>query len=489
MDNVLFIFTDQWQAQAMGYRNHPIVQTPNLDALAEKSLDFTNSYTVCPLCTPARGALFTGLYPHQSGIIDNCDVGATSQDYLPNESYTWLDAMAESGRKVGYFGKWHLGHDWYPSRTEMEFDIMRKEGDVDTHYTRIPEAKVTGKGQLKDDNLLKSVKHSEHSFPPFYGRLDSIEERYEHRVTQRSLKFLEEHQESPWCLTLSLVGPHFPNVNPEPYYSMYDKHEILLQESIHDRFLNKPWFQNRRWWPSVMADEFDQDEWEKTTRAYYGSITMMDNFIGQILEKAKLCSGGRNTQVIFTADHGEMMGAHSRFDKAAYFYDEVFRTPLLYCPNLAESKDCGKEEAFCNTLDLAATFFALAGKNSPNGRDLTKKELKVLENPSNNQVYSNYYKYNGHSFEIRTLRDARYQYSFIPQDIDELYDMEQDPHQLVNLSDHKDYVAIRNAMRVKVFAHMKETDDYLLDIWESLPPAGSLSAPSDPTLLKTYPKG
>ncbi len=487
MENVLFIFTDQWQYQATGFHGHSVVKTPNLDELAKKSVDFTNSYTVCPLCTPARGSFFTGLYPHQSGVIDNTDVGATNQEYLPESAYTWLDAMIDSGRKVGYFGKWHLGHDWYPSReNKMEFDIMRAEGDPIAHKTRKPSAKVTERGQLNDNNDLKSVKKNDHQYPPFYGKLDSIEERFEHRVTQRSLQFLEDNKEQPWCLTVSLVGPHFPNVNPEPYYSMYDESEITLPESFSDRFINKPWFQNRRWWPSVMADEFDQKEWEKTTRAYYGSITMMDFFIGQVLEQAKKCSNGRKTRVIFTADHGEMMGAHSRFDKAAYFYEEVMKTPLLICEDLNGSQDGFQREDFCNTLDIAQTFFSLADKTSENGRNLNKNLEKSFVDSTEKEVFSNYYKYNGHSFEIRTLRTERYKYSFIPQDIDELYDLESDPHELNNLSDHKDYIGLKMEMKEKIFENMRKNGDYLLDILDNLPEAGALALPVYPELLLNY---
>ncbi|MFI3254899.1 MAG: sulfatase-like hydrolase/transferase [Eubacteriales bacterium] len=485
-DNILFIFTDQWQSQATGFHGHSIVKTPNLDELAKISVDFSNSFTVCPLCTPARGSIFTGLYPHQSGIIDNCDVGATSQEYLPESSYTWLDAMADSGRKVGHFGKWHLGHDWYPSRKDIEFELLRVEGDPVAHKTRVPSAKVTERGQLNDNNDLKSVKKNADSYPPFYGKLESIEERYEHRITERSLQFLDEHGENPWCLTVSLVGPHFPNLNPEPYYSMYNSSEIELPVNFSDRFINKPWFQNRRWWPSVMADEFDSSEWKKTTRAYYGSITMMDYFIGTILEKAKLCSHGRKTRVVFTADHGEMMGSHSRFDKSAYFYEEVLKTPLLICDDLSGTQEGFQRNEFCNTLDISQTFFSMAGKKAINGRDLCENLDKSYKDNTEDEVFSNYYKYNGHSFEIRTLRTARYKYSFVPQDIDELYDLENDPHELVNLSDHKDYIPIKRQMKEKIFTHMRENGDYLLNILDDLPSAGVVGKPEYPTLKLNY---
>lgn len=164
----------------------------------------------------------TGLYPHQSGIIDNCDVGASTQEYLPKSSITWLDRRQESGRKTGYFGKWHLGLDWQSKETGVEFDICRIESDRLKHETRIPEATVTERGQLKNMQDPRSAKKSDDDYVPFYKKLDSIEKRFEYKVTKKTMEFLEKNRDKPWCVTASLVGPHFPNSNPEPFYIMYD---------------------------------------------------------------------------------------------------------------------------------------------------------------------------------------------------------------------------------------------------------------------------
>ena len=484
MDNILFLFTDQWQGDATGYAGHKVVRTPNLDRLAEKSVNFVNSFTVCPLCTPARAAIMTGLYPHQSGIIDNCDVGGSRQEYLPNSAYTWLDAMVGSGRKTGYFGKWHLGLDWQSSDKMVDFDICRIESDRVKHETRTPKAPVTERGQLDGATDLTQAKKSEDMYSPFYGKLDSLDDRFESKVAQRAMTFLEENREEPWCLTVSLVGPHFPNLNSEPFYSMYDNVDITLPENFSDRFIGKPWYQNRKWWPAVCADHFDEWEWKKTIRAYYGSITMMDYYIGQTLKKAAECSGGRKTRVIFTADHGEMAGAHSRFDKAAYFYEEVLKTPLLVCEDLCGTQGGKINSAFCSTMDVAQTFFTWAGAHAPNGTCLS--EMKDCEVDGEQYHFSSYYKYNGHSFEIRTVRTRRYKYCFVPQDIDELYDLQEDPYELKNVSDDYRYTAIKEELRARVFRHMEKTGDYLLTILNHLPQAGCLTAPDYPALKYDY---
>ena len=403
----------------------------------------------------------TGLYPHQSGIIDNCDVGASTQEYLPKSSITWLDRRQESGRKTGYFGKWHLGLDWQSKETGVEFDICRIESDRLKHETRIPEATVTERSQLKNMQDPRSAKKSDDDYVPFYKKLDSIEKRFEYKVTKKTMEFLEKNRDKPWCVTASLVGPHFPNSNPEPFYIMYDQVDIPMPKSMYDTFQNKPWYQSRKWWPSIDTEYFDEHEWEKTIRAYYGSISLMDYFIGQILEKAKECSGGRKTIVIFTSDHGEMLGNHGKFDKHAYCYEDVIRTPLLVCPDLKGEQEKNVCANNCNTLDIAQTFFELAGCKCKNGRSLFK--ISEDKKEKKEDIYCNYYKYNGHSFEIRAIKEGNIKYSFIPQDIDELYDLSTDPNEMINLS-----------------------DDYLCDILDFLPEAGTIGKPEYPALKKNY---
>lgn len=428
----------------------------------------------------------TGLYPHQSGIIDNCDVGASTQEYLPKSSITWLDRRQESGRKTGYFGKWHLGLDWQSKETGVEFDICRIESDRLKHETRIPEATVTERGQLKNMQDPRSAKKSDDDYVPFYKKLDSIEKRFEYKVTKKTMEFLEKNRDKPWCVTASLVGPHFPNSNPEPFYIMYDQVDIPMPKSMYDTFQNKPWYQSRKWWPSIDTEYFDEHEWEKTIRAYYGSISLMDYFIGQILEKAKECSGGRKTIVIFTSDHGEMLGNHGKFDKHAYCYEDVIRTPLLVCPDLKGEQEKNVCANNCNTLDIAQTFFELAGCKCKNGRSLFK--ISEDKKEKKEDIYCNYYKYNGHSFEIRAIKEGNIKYSFIPQDIDELYDLQNDPYEMKNLSDDFYYQGIKEELRKKVFKHMEETDDYLLEILEKLPEAGTVGKPEYPKLKLDYSK-
>jgi len=483
-DNILFLFTDQWRADCLGSHGHPIVRTPNLDALCEHSADFTNSFTVVPLCTPARGTIMTGHLPHQTGVIDNCDVGASGQEYLHKDAYTWQNAAAQAGYRTGYFGKWHLGGDWPENQTEIEFDPCREGRDWDraAHARTGRPVPVTERGQFHPGEGPTTGPDSNGNRSPFYEKLDDVSERMEYVVTQKALDFLARDDGSPWCLTASFVGPHFPSALPEPYFSMYPSEEMPLPESIDDRLLNKPWFQGRNWWPSVSTDCFDAREWKKTISAYYGGVTMMDALLGEILEAARGHGNGRKTRVIFTADHGEMLGAHGKFDKHAYFYEEVMRTPLLICSDLNGSQPGLKREEFCNSQDLAQTFFEMCGTKRGAGESLLPLLDPTYSDDRQQVTFGSYYKYNGHSFEIRCIRTERYKYSWIPQDIDELYDLQNDPHEMHNLSDRDAYLSVKSELKERLMAHLAEVDDYILKQADPLPAAGSIGKPDYPPL-------
>ncbi|MFI3237725.1 MAG: sulfatase-like hydrolase/transferase [Lachnospiraceae bacterium] len=489
MDNILFIFTDQWRADCLSCHGHPVVKTPHLDQLAEKSVDFTNSFTTVPLCTPARGCVFTGLYPHQSGVIDNCDVGVSFQEYLPNDAFTWMDAMVDSGRKVGHFGKWHLGYHWQTEDKNVDFDICRVEGNIHKHLDPNMKPFVTERGQLIDGRLERFLPEKDGNKLPFYGKIDSVEDRFEYKVVQKGLDFLEKNKEEPWCLTVSLVGPHFPSTLTQKYMDMYPPEDMVLPESFTDTYQNKPWYQSRNWWPTCATNDFDEMNWKKTISAYYGCVSMMDDLIGEVLAKAEACSGGRKTRVIFTSDHGEMLGNHAKFDKDATFYEDVVRTPLLYCEDLLGSQKGFSRDEYCTTLDLSQTFFDLAGYQAQNGRSMTPLLAESYKPDEEKIAFGNYYKYNGHSFEIRYVRTERYKYSFIPQDIDELYDLEKDPFEMTNLSDCEEYKDIKAQLKAMVIKSMEDSGDYLLAMLEEkLPEAGTIFSIPYPELKHDYKK-
>ena len=472
MNNVLFIMTDQWRYECFGYKGHPIVKTPNVDFIAGKSFVFENAHTITPLCSPARGCLMTGKLPHVNGVTDNYSTGYARQPVLSPDLYTFLDSARDNGFRTGYFGKWHLGVETLEGKgiAVGAKDGFRKKDP--------PQGPATARGELLPGarQMYGATKKHPGDNPPFYALADKIEDLREYRIKEETCAFLANgDKDKPWFAMASFPGPHFPHTIPEPYHSMYNYTKMPLPKSIGDRFLNKPWFQNRHWWPSMETDNLTDTDWQKTTAAYYGFISLVDDLIGELLQTARQNANGRGVTVVFCADHGEMLGNHSRFDKGGYFYEDVMRIPLLISEDIFADNAARRDIAqYCGIQDLSKTTFGLTGHPIPQGRDL----LKLAKGNSTDNwpevAYGAYYKYNGHTMEVRCIATPRYKYSFVPQDIDELYDLETDPLEMNNLSDRDEYADIKAELKEKVLAWMRENDDYLLDRLDNLPPAGTI---------------
>ncbi|RME63930.1 MAG: DUF4976 domain-containing protein [Caldilineae bacterium] len=481
--NVLFLLTDQWRQDALGFLGHPLAYTPNLDRLAAGAVFFRNAFTAVPLCSPARGCLLSGRWPHQNGVQDNVGVGASQQEGLSAQVRTWLEAACDQGYQVGYFGKWHLGQP-DPAQRGARFS-----SETDHHLTppRGPEAaRATADGRLRppfQHDWETDLAHRRPDyFPPFYAVAPgSMEDTDTGKTAAAAIHFLQETSARPWFLTVSFRGPHFPHAVPEPYAHLVDPSRVILPDTLQDDFHNKPWFQNRVWWPCHDTSHLDEEDWRKTAAAYYGMIAMLDAAIGRVLTAAARASGGRPTVILFASDHGEMLGAHGRFDKGPYFYDEVMRIPLLIrlpeagpLPAEANEKPHIRDE-FVSILDLGATLFHLAGERpSLPGRDL----VSLLQGDSTQawpqEAFGWYTYYNGHSFAMRCIRTPDYKYVFNPQSVDELYDLRTDPGEMNNLALLPAHASTVAALRGRLFAWMEQEHDPLRHRWQQLPPAGAL---------------
>jgi arylsulfatase A-like enzyme len=474
--NVLFILCDQFRSDSTGFNSNKIVKTPNLDRLALNSTNFVNAHTICPLCSPARGTLLSGKIPQNNGVIDNLFVGASNQKPLGNEVNTWLKEAGKNNYQTAYFGKWHLGK-WEPSCYNVTFDMSALEF-VDSRNKKC--SRANAKGELREGVVLNEKKdwnrdgELDSSYKmPFYGKLDSEEGMRDFKSMKKTVSFLDNTDDNtPWCVTTSFKSPHFPLGIPDPYYSMYDWKDMELPQSFYDNFQNKPWFQNRHWWP-LITDRFSIEDWKKTIAAYYGLISLTDKWIGNVLNSAKKNSHGRETLVIFTADHGEMLGAHSRFDKAAYFYEEAIRIPLLICNDLNnESNKPEIRNEYVSTLDTSKTLYKAVDADGEEGRDLVSLIDGTSQDEWKDEVFAEYHRYNAHLFEIRMIKTPEFKYCFNPQDIDELYDLRNDKEELHNLSDDERYIEIKKKMKKRLFEHLKEVDDNILQTLENVPPAG-----------------
>lgn len=447
MKKILVILADQWRSDGFSFMN-PCIKTPNVDRLVQRSTVYRNAFTTTPLCSPARACLLTALQPHKNGVLDNLGIGNSTQKPLSSDISTWIRAASKKGYRTAYFGKWHIG----VSYLENENITLELSGERD-RYARTPESPSTPRGELlpgRAYNYEPGVAEK----PPFYRNINkSVAETFERRMTKLAIDFLtDDDGEQPYFLCVSYKAPHFPLDIPIEYHNIVQPEDIKLPDSLIDPFVLKPWYQNRHWWPCMATEDLSPEDWKKTIAAYYCMIAMVDHEIGLLLEHVD-----QDTIVVFTSDHGEMVGNHSRFDKGPYFYDDVMRVPLV----IAGLGSPGMEDRFVSNLDVGATLFALLDETgSYDGNDLRKLGVAADADEGPEQCAYFYYNYyNGHAFPMRAIRTQEWMYSCNPMDIDELYDLKRDPHQITNLIDRDAYRDIVARLREQLKKHLTVSGD------------------------------
>lgn len=476
--NVLLLLVDQWPALSFSHRGAPIA-TPRVDELVAGGTRFENAFTSCPLCSPARGTLLTGLHPWRSGMIDNYGVGYSLQRPLDSGLRTWLEAGAAAGYHVGYFGKWHLGPDGPRRRGAAEssaaIDARLRPFDAKPGHSY---AAVAARYAGERRKLVTGN-------PPFYGDLAGGRGQTDaFRLVKEVRGFMQRRARRgdgrPFLLTASFTGPHFPHYLPRADARRYRPDEVTLPASLHDDFAGKPWFHRVPWWPSMDTAAFDEAEWRRAIAHTWGHMSLVDAAIGSVLDLLAESGCDRDTAVLFAADHGDMCGEHNRFDKAAYFYEEVLRIPL--CIRLPDHRPA-VNPAPVSFIDLGATLFHLLGEDAhaADGRDLTPL-VGAARAPAgwDDAAYASYHRYNGMSFECRCVRTAAHKYVWNPQAVDELYDLRRDPAELVNLIDHPDYAGVRAGLAARLRSWLQAAGDPLPATAAELPPAGTILATGAP---------
>lgn len=477
VQNILFILVDQWPAQAFSGFG-AAVTTPNTDRLAGRSTVFSNAFTSCPLCSPARGALLTARWPHQTGLLDNVGIGYSQQEALSPSETTWIDAAVAQGYSTGYFGKWHLGEDGPILRGAHRHSDSFEPGlpSYDPQTSKFSY-------QAAAQRYVEQTQHLTKGEAPFYGILpQSKEETIPFTLAAEACGFLDEYtntdRQSPFFCTLSINPPHFPHFLPEEYEALLDVDAVELPDNLEDAFEGKPFFHGVPWWPSMDTKRFTPSDWKRIIAYANLHIRLVDDAIGTVLDRLEQLGLADDTIVVFTADHGDMNGAHNRFDKGPYFYDEVWRIPLFVS---VPGSPAAHNPAYVSLLDLGHTFFQwLNTPEQPDkprmGRDLTPLLGQASTKDWPAYAYGAYDLYNGMSFAVRAIRSEYEKYVWNPQDVDEFYDLEQDPHELHNLSGQPSVQARETALKEQLFAWLQDIGDDLPQRSQNLPKAGTILA-------------
>lgn len=463
--NILLFVTDQWRWDTLNEPDHP-AQLPNLRTFAKGATSFPNAFTPVPLCTPARGSLFTGKLPHQHGAMDNVQ----GRSFYPHGKLhpvqkTYLERLQDDGYDVAFIGKWHLGDGTLLDRGIS--DVSLSDG---------------GDTALMD---VAGVTFAEPRKSPYYATITDGIPLDERRVTLAidKLPALAD-SDRPFCLVVCLHGPHFPHHVPKAYVDLYrDLPEEFVPENWCPQFSEdgKPLAQSASYWPCQDTSHMSREDWRRTAQHYWGFCSWIDAMFGRLLDAVDENGLAGDTVVAFTADHGEMLGAHGWFDKGPFFYEEVLRIPMLIRD--PDGDHGAAKDAFVSFRDLFPTMIERAGAAAM----LDEGELaRSYWKTEADHVFYVYDAYQGRQFRFRGVRNERFKYAWSPHDIEELYDLETDPEERINRAGDPELSSVQADLKRRLFAWMEAEGDWLAGPGHH-PPVGSYIDGRDRTEQHVHP--
>jgi uncharacterized sulfatase len=447
---VVFIMTDTQRKDMLGCYGSPDMHTPNLDRLASQGVRFERAYTCQPVCGPARAALFTGIWPHSSGAWANLlSLGDTVR--------TLGQRLQDQGIHTAYIGKWHLdGSDYFglgrcPAGWDPKFwydmrNYLEELSPEDRLRSRSPELN-------RDPSLTADF-------------------TYAHRCSDRAIDFLSNHHQEDFLLVVSYDEPHHPFICPEPYASMYKDYTFPKKPNVWDRLEGKP--EHQRAWAGGSLEQ-DKDSLEIRQADFFGCNAFVDSEIGRVLEAVERFAPG--ALVIYTADHGDHLASHSLSNKGAAMYDEITNIPFIVrWPGRAPAGEvCSRPVSH---ISLTPTILEAMGVETPRSLE-GRSILATFHSPQQRLEEAIFIEFGRYEVDhdgfggfqpIRAVFDGRYKLVINLLASDELYDLENDPHEMQNLIDSQGHASVRDRLHDLLLAWMNDTrDPFRGYYWERRP--------------------
>lgn len=464
--NILLLMTDQHRVDTLGCYGNDVCATPALDELARTGIRFDNCFTPTAICTPARATLVTGLLPARHQLLANYERNVGYREELDDSLVPFSRYLADAGYRVGHVGKWHVGKVRGPAEYGFEGLHYPGWGNPVRHEDYLRYLDERG---LPHFRLRSEVRGTFPNGEPgnlLAGVLDQpVEATFEYFLAERTIERLREYARGyhddgqPFFLGCHWFGPHLPYCIPTEYYHRYDPAAIDLPPSMVETFHGKPRVQEHysaHW----TFDSLTPDEWRRLIAAYWGYVTLIDEQVGRVLAAVDELGLRDTTTVLFSADHGEFTGAHRLHDKGPAMYDDIYRIPLLV--RHPGGRTGAVDDRFATLTDFTPTFLDLAGVPVPDhfdGRSLRP----LLETGKSPRDWPDFVtaEFHGHHFPYpqRMIRTRRYKLVVNPPDVNELYDLELDPHELHNRYDHPELADVRRELMGRLYTLLRERGD------------------------------
>jgi arylsulfatase A-like enzyme len=450
--NLLFVFPDQMRAQAVGFMGEDPAITPKLDQFAREGVAFTQAVSNYPVCSPYRGMMLTGLYPHSNGVLANCNTNGAEFGYeLPTEARCWSDVLRDNDYSLGYVGKWHLDsphkpyvdttnntedfawNEWTPPDRRHGFDFWYAYGTYDNHDH--PEYWTTHGN--RDQRTLVNQWSPEHEADMAIGYIRNEGGEY-------------RDPDQPWALVVSMNPPHMPYQRvPERYLEMYG-------EATAEELINRP---------NVRLDEDTSGAQlaRRHMKNYLAQVTGVDDQFGRILAALDEAGLDEDTIVVFTSDHGNCLGSHEEVSKNNP-YEESMRVPFII--RWTGTIEPRMDDLLLSTPDIYPTLLELMGLEGDVPEEVEgSSRASLLLTGDGNRPTSQLYiwvPYGKPSLGRRGVRTHRHTLSMEktaegPTQI-VLFDNSQDPFQLENIA-QKEPEVVEELMRTELEPWLERTRD------------------------------
>jgi choline-sulfatase len=436
--NVLFLISDDLNTALSGF-GHPQCQTPNLDRLAARGMKFENMHCQYPVCGASRASLMSGLYPYTNLTLGNA---GTLRGSMPD-----VVTLSQSFRKNGYYAArvskiYHM---------RIPFEIIEGTADCDdphswdeTFNVKAPEQNAPGEktnwspkdtGSQTFTGVVATGGDSDHA--------DGM-------AADRAIEILNKVDDKPFFLAVGFVRPHVPLVAPKRYFDQYDR-ESMVAPVVPDGDLDDVPGIIRNYKRNSTTYGVTPELHKGLLQSYYASVSYMDAQVGRVLDALKENGLEDNTIVVFSSDHGYLLGHHNKFQKQ-HLFEEATRVPFIVSVPWLKDQHGNAAQKITELVDLYPTLTELAGINPPEtiqGTSLTP----LLSDPNSSDWKKD------HAFTVsrsggESIRTNQWRYTHwgFGEKGAELYDLKNDPGEFTNLANNPDYAEVVKKLKKRLIA-------------------------------------
>jgi choline-sulfatase len=458
--NVLLLMSDQHRPHALGIDGDPVAKTPNLDALARSAVRFDSAYCSNPVCVPSRASLLTGLYTHNHGAYNNTVP-------WPFEHKTIAHHFDRAGYMTGLIGKMHfVDAQTHGFEYRLDFnDWWQYLGPRTKLYAEELGRANSGSGMPQIDDLWRDSgdpwkatrELDDRQGAVAVGRASKIPEQdhFESFVARESIRFLKNHGNQPFFLVSSFLKPHDPFMPATRFAEMFRPEDMKLPDTWGKVDLAKV--------PREIRDSIlrntptpelsDVEQAKRRIALYYANLAQMDDCLGRVLNTLRELDLEKDTIVLYTADHGEMLGEHGLWQKFVFYEPSVGVPLVVRAPGVSQVGARSKTPV--SLVQTLPTLLELCGLSAASGMDGASFAADLRE-PSQTRDTTVFSEYNLRTPRAKyMIRRGDYKYNYYVNDTPELYDLRKDPKEMRNLALEPASAAKVEEIKAQLFAWHK----------------------------------